>query len=68
MSEQLKEGTDVTITYKGYAKGVICGVASSLDVVGNVYIIKLTYRDDSEYWRSFPYSCVALPESLFAHS
>jgi hypothetical protein len=67
MTNQLKEGTDVTITYKGYAKGVVCGVSSSLDAVGHVYIIKLTYRGDSEYWKNFPYSCVALPESLFMY-
>jgi hypothetical protein len=66
MEEVLKEGVDVTITHKGYAKGTVCGIASSLHVFGYVYIIKLSYRE-SEYWKNFPYSCVALPESLFIH-
>lgn len=61
----LKEGTKVSSEINGGLKGTISGVSmNELPVIGTLYIIKIIERTGRP-WKSYPYSCVTLPQTLF---
>lgn len=63
--EKLKEGTLVSSEINGGIKGTIVGISmNEMAVIGAMYIIKITERI-GEIWKSYPYSCICLPQNLF---
>ncbi len=63
--ERLPEGTIVTTVAEiGITIGEICGIAYESPLVGTIYIVKLINRGGVAM-ESYPYSCAAIPRSLF---
>jgi hypothetical protein len=64
-TEKLPEGTQITSDINGGLTGRIVGIASNeMPVVGLTYIIEITERIGVS-WTLYPYSCIALPRTLF---